>query len=819
VKNHYDFAELEKKWQEFWREQGFYQVNADQNKPKYYLLEMFPYPSGNLHMGHVRNYSIGDVVARYKTMQGFNVLHPMGWDAFGLPAENAAMQRGIHPAQWTWSNIKQMRGQLQALGLSYDWNREVATCHPEYYRWGQWLFLKFYEKDLVYKKKAPVNWCDACQTVLANEQVKEGLCWRCDSRVYPKELEQWFIRITDYADVLLEDLNSLTGWPEKVKIMQENWIGRSFGAEIDFQVEGREEKITVYTTRLDTIFGVSYLVLAPEHPLVAQLVQGTSYQEAVKEFIEKVQAQSEIARTNEGEKEGIFIGAYVINPLSGEQVPLWIANYVLMQYGTGAVMGVPAHDERDFAFARKYKLPIPLVIQAQEPQEGELTRSYPGEGILVNSGEFSGMESSAAIQAIIRQVEEKGIGKRKINYRLRDWLVSRQRYWGNPIPFLYCEKCGLVPVPEKDLPVLLPENVDFQAQAGGSPLARCEEFVQTICPQCQGSARRETDTMDTFICSSWYFLRFTSPRYTKGAFAKEEVNYWMPVDQYIGGVEHAILHLLYARFFTKVLADLDFFPTREPFANLLTQGMVIKDGTKMSKSKGNVVDPDRIVKEYGADTARLFILFASPPEKDLEWSDQGVEGSFRFLNRIWRLVRDYQEKVAGVEDCKAYLVACDQEILRPVHQAIKRVTEDVERFNFNTAISAIMELVNALYLQKEKNAKPALWKHALKNLILLLAPFAPHLAEELWEAIGEKGSVHQEAWPKFNPELIVEEEIPIVIQVNGKVRDKMTVSVDLTEEQLQAQALESDKVQGALGGRIPVKIIVVPQKLVNIVVK
>lgn len=821
VKNHYDFTEIEKKWQESWKEQDCYRVEAEENKSKYYLLEMFPYPSGNLHMGHVRNYSIGDVVARYKNMQGFNVLHPMGWDAFGLPAENAAIQRGIHPAEWTWSNIEHMRGQLQALGLSYDWEREVATCHPEYYRWGQWLFLKFYEKGLIYKKKAPVNWCEGCQTVLANEQVKDGLCWRCDSVVAPRELEQWFIRITDYADVLLEDLDLLTGWPEKVKIMQENWIGRSEGAEIDFQVEGLEEKITVYTTRPDTIFGVSYMVLAPEHPLVAKLTRGTSYEQEVDSFIQRVKEQNEITRTNEAEKEGMFIGKYVLNPVSGEKVPLWIANYVLMQYGTGAVMGVPAHDERDFTFARKYKLPIPIVIQpkGKELKVEDMTTAHPAEGVLVNSGEFSGMESTKALQAIIEFVEKQGVGKRKINYRLRDWLVSRQRYWGNPIPFIYCEQCGLVPVPEKDLPVLLPENVDFRANLGGSPLARTEEFVNTTCPKCGGQAKRETDTMDTFICSSWYFLRFTSPRYQESAFATKQANYWMSVDQYIGGIEHAILHLLYARFFTKVLADLNLLEAREPFANLLTQGMVIKDGAKMSKSKGNVVDPDRIVKEYGADTARLFILFAAPPERDLEWSDQGVEGAFRFLNRVWRLVRDYSERVAKVAEEISSLDSNDKEMIKAVHQAIKKVTEDLERFNFNTAISAIMELVNSLYLQKDKNQNVHLWKHSLKKLILLLSPFAPHLTEELWQAIGEKGSIHQEKWPEFNPEFIVEEEITIVVQVNGKVRDKITVAASLEEEELKAQALRSEKVQLALLDKTLAKVILVPKKLVNIVVK
>lgn len=822
MKNHYDFAEIEKKWQKSWAEQNSYKVQEDPEKKKYYLLEMFPYPSGNLHMGHVRNYSIGDVVARYKTMQGFNVLHPMGWDAFGLPAENAAIQRGIPPAQWTWSNIEHMREQLKALGLSYDWDREVATCHPGYYRWGQWLFLKFYEKGLIYKKKAPVNWCEGCQTVLANEQVKEGLCWRCDSEVVTKELAQWFIRITDYADVLLEDLNLLEGWPERVKIMQENWIGRSEGAELDFTVEGQDTKITVYTTRPDTIYGVSYMVLAPEHPLVAELTKGTSYEQAVQEFVEKVKNQNEITRTaNDAAKEGMFIGAYVTNPISGQKVPLWIANYVLMQYGTGAVMGVPAHDERDFEFAQKYNLPIPIVVQpeGQEIKLEEMTTAHHAQGVLVNSGQFNGMKNTEALPAIIKYAEEQGIGRKKVNYRLRDWLVSRQRYWGNPIPFIYCEKCGLVPVPEKDLPVMLPENVNFQSNVGGSPLARCEEFVNTTCPKCGGQAKRETDTMDTFICSSWYFLRYTDPRNTQEPFTQEAANYWMPVDQYIGGIEHAILHLLYARFFTKVVADLGLVEAREPFSNLLTQGMVIKDGSKMSKSKGNVVDPDKIVREYGADTARMFILFAAPPERDLEWSDQGVEGAFRFLNRVWRLVREYSDKVANLEGEMAIVTPEDKALLKAVHQTMKKVTEDIERFNFNTAISSIMELVNALYLQKDKNENLLVWQHALQNLILLLSPFAPHLAEDLWQEIGETDSVHKQSWPQFNPEYIVDEEITVIVQVNGKVRDKLVVPAGLGQEELKEQVLASEKVQIILDGKEPTKVIVVPNKLINIVIK
>lgn len=820
MKNHYDFAQLEKKWQKIWEDNNCYKVEKDESKSKYYLLEMFPYPSGNLHMGHVRNYSIGDVVARYKRMKGYNVLHPMGWDAFGLPAENAAMQRNIHPAQWTWGNIAHMKKQLQGLGLSYDWDREVATCHPEYYRWGQWLFLKFYEKGLIYKKQAPVNWCEKCQTVLANEQVKDGLCWRCDTEVVTKDLSQWFIRITDYADVLLEDLNLLSGWPDRVKTMQENWIGRSEGAEIDFTVADSEEKITIYTTRPDTIYGVSYMVLAPEHPLVEKLTKGTSYEKEVASFVEKVRSQNEISRTaNDVEKEGMFIGSYVINPFNGQKVPLWIANYVLMQYGTGAVMGVPAHDERDFAFAKKYDLPIKVVIQASAEEVEELQEAYVDDGVLVNSNQFNGMPSTKALSAIIQYAQEQGLGRKKINYRLRDWLVSRQRYWGNPIPFLYCEHCGLVPVPEEQLPVLLPENVDFQTSQGGSPLARCEEFVQTTCPQCGGKARRETDTMDTFICSSWYFLRYTDSRNKELPFAKEEADYWMPVDQYIGGIEHAILHLLYARFFTKVLRDLGLVEAQEPFANLLTQGMVIKDGSKMSKSKGNVVDPDKIVKEYGADTARMFILFAAPPERDLEWSDQGVEGAFRFLNRVWRLIRDYGGKIASLKQEMTIQSAEDKDMLKAVHQTIKKVTEDLERFSFNTAISSIMELVNTLYLHKEKNDNLVIWKHALENLIILLAPFAPHLTEELWQSIGRANSVHQVAWPQCNPDYIVEDEVTIIVQINGKVRDKMLVPVDLEQELLQKKILESEKIKAFLGDKQPLKVIIVPNKLVNIVIK
>lgn len=759
------------------------------------------------------------MIARYKTMSGFNVLHPMGWDAFGLPAENAAIQRGIHPAKWTWSNIDHMREQLKGLGLSYDWQREVATCHHDYYKWGQWLFLKLYEKGLIYKKKAPVNWCEKCQTVLANEQVKEGLCWRCDSEVVTKDLSQWFVKITDYADVLLQDLALLQGWPERVKTMQENWIGRSEGAELDFSLAGSDEKITVYTTRPDTVYGVSYLVLAPEHPLVEKLVQGTEYEEKVLQFVNKVRNQNEMTRTNEAEKEGMFIGSYVINPFNGEKAELWIANYVLMQYGTGAVMGVPAHDVRDFEFAKKYNLPIKRVIAAQKDDVSELQEAYTSVGVLINSDRFTGLDNQKAMQEVVAYAEEKGFGSRKINYRLRDWLVSRQRYWGNPIPFIYCEHCGLVPVPEKDLPVLLPEDADFQNDTGGSPLARCESFVQTVCPKCGAPAKRETDTMDTFICSSWYYLRYTDPRNQELPFAKEKVNYWMSVDQYIGGIEHAILHLLYARFFTKVLADLGLVKAREPFANLLTQGMVIKDGSKMSKSKGNVVDPDKIVRDYGADTARLFMLFAAPPERDLEWSDKGVEGAFRFLNRVWRLVDEYKDEIIKSDSAFVLKDEADKEMIKAVHKTIKKVTEDISRFSFNTAISSIMELVNALYLQREKNNNTSLWKYSLENLLLLLAPFAPHMTEELWRDLGKEESIHRQSWPVYQEEYTVEDKVTVVIQVNGKVRGKIEVIADLAKEEMESAALAEEKIAAAVAGKNIVKVIVVPNKLVNIVVK
>jgi leucyl-tRNA synthetase len=814
----YDFKTIEAKWQKKWAEQKLYKVKEDPAKPKFYCLEMFPYPSGKLHMGHVRNYSIGDVVARFKRMNGYNVLHPMGWDAFGLPAENAAIKHGVPPSKWTWENIDNMRKQLKSLGLSYDWDREVATCHPGYYKWTQWFFLKLYEMGLAYRKKAFVNWCPSCATVLANEQVVDGMCERCGTEVGKKDLEQWFFKITDYAEELLKDLEKLPGWPDKVKIMQENWIGRSEGVEFSFTAEKTGDRIPVFTTRPDTVYGVSYMVLAPEHPLVSKLSAGTEQESAVKEFQKKMERFNEITRTStETEKEGLFIGTYAINPMNGDRVPIWIANYVLLEYGTGAVMGVPAHDQRDFEFAKKYNLPIKVVVSPPDKtlDAEEMTEAYVERGVLVNSDKFNGMDNIEAIKAVGQYMEEQGIGKVKVNYKLRDWLISRQRYWGAPIPMIYCDKCGIVPVPEEDLPVMLPPNVKFNPR-GTSPLLECEEFLNTTCPKCGGPARRETDTMDTFMCSSWYYYRYTDPRNTEQPFAREKLDYWMPVDQYIGGVEHAILHLMYSRFFNKAMRDAGLVHVDEPFTNLLTQGMVLKDGAKMSKSLGNIVSPEDIIDRYGADTARLFILFASPPERDLEWSDQGVEGSFRFLQRVWRLIDELSERLND-ENTGA---KADGDVRRLVHKTIKKVTDDVaERFNFNTAISAIMEMVNGLYAYKEQKISGSVIKEAVENLLLLLAPFAPHMTEELWEKLGKKESIHMMPWPKYDIEAMVEEEIEIVVQVNGKVKGKVSLPAEATDEEMKQAALSNEKVLPHIEGKNVVKVITVPRKLVNIVVK
>jgi leucyl-tRNA synthetase len=823
----YDFTEIERKWQKRWEAEDAFKREEDPNKEKYYMLEMFPYPSGNLHMGHVRNYSIGDVIARFKTMQGYNVIHPMGWDSFGLPAENAAIERGIHPDQWTRSNIDTMREQLKGLGFSYDWSREVATSSPEYYKWTQWLFLQFYKRGMAYKKKSSVNWCPSCETVLANEQVVNGGCERCSTEVTKKELEQWFFRITEYAQRLLDDIDKLQDWPEKVKIMQKNWIGRSEGAMVSFQIHGFDDKIEVFTTRPDTIYGVSSMVLAPEHPLVIKLVEGTEYEEPVKEFRKRMEHLSEITRTStDAEKEGLFIGRYVINPMNGKEVPLFIANYVLMDYGTGAVMGVPAHDQRDFEFATKYDLPIVPVIKPRDEtiDLDNLDQAFEAEGIMINSGPFDGLDSKEGISKVIEYMEAKGIGEGKVNFRLRDWLISRQRYWGAPIPIMYCDKCGMVPVPEEDLPVLLPTDVKFSGK-GNSPLATSESFVHATCPKCDGSARREVDTMDTFVCSSFYFLRFTDPNNHDHPFTMDKTRYWMPVDQYVGGVEHAILHLLYARFFTKVLYDMGLAPVEEPFSRLLTQGMVLKDGAKMSKSKGNTVSPEEIVAKYGADTARLFILFGAPPERDLEWSDQGVEGSFRFLNRIWRLVTESYQVVKdndlGTEDS---LSGQEKELRYVLHNTIKRVTTDIgERFNFNTAISAIMELVNATYdyLEKNKdgNLNRGILKETVTSMLMMLAPFSPHIASELWELIGMEGSVHEQIWPKWDPKALIKDEIEVVVQVNGKLRGRLTISAEATREEMEKIALGHEKIKEFIAGKNIVRVIAVPKKLVNIVVR
>lgn len=822
----YSPQEIESKWQSHWAETKAFATEMNLQRPEYYVLEMFPYPSGNLHMGHVRNYSIGDVLARFKTMQGYNVIHPMGWDAFGMPAENAAIKNGIHPAKWTWENIANMRRQQVELGLSYDWSREVATCHPSYYKWTQWLFQLFYKRGLAYKKKAAVNWCHDCNTVLANEQVIEGQCWRCDTVVVKKELEQWFFKITDYADKLLDDLKDLKGWPERVKTMQENWIGRSEGVEFSFDVPSLGEKIPVYTTRHDTVFGVTYVVLAPEHRLVEKVIAGKPQEQAVRQFVERIRNMSEVSRTStETEKEGIFTGEYAIHPFTGEKVPIWVANYVLVEYGTGAVMGVPTHDARDWEFATKYNLPKIVVISppGTELKLEDMTGVYDEPGVMINSGIFNGMDNEAGKKAIADWFEKEGRGKRRINYRLRDWLVSRQRYWGVPIPMIYCETCGIVPVPEKDLPVLLPENVKFDGSTV-SPLAEVEEFINCTCPKCGAKARRETDTMDTFIDSSWYYIRYADPTNTVQPFEATKANYWMPVDQYIGGIEHAILHLLYSRFFTKVLKDANLIGTHEPFKNLLTQGMVIKDGAKMSKSKGNIVSPEEIIGKYGADTARLFILFASPPERDLEWSDQGVEGAYRFLNRLWRIVAHYQGFMNGdTSDSEGKEWTKEEKQLRRIlHSTIKKVTDDIQgRFNFNTAISAIMELVNTMYALREQSdsIRPALVRETVENLLKLLAPFAPHITEELWREIGKTDSIHKQKWPVHSPDAIQVEEVEVVLQINGKVRDKIVIPSGLTGTEMEKMALSQEKVKALLADKTVVKVITVPQKLVNIVVK
>ncbi|MDW7651884.1 MAG: leucine--tRNA ligase [Bacillota bacterium] len=813
---------IEPKWQQFWEENNFYKTD-EEGKKKYYVLEMFPYPSGKLHMGHMRVYSIGDVLARFLRMRGYSVLHPMGWDAFGLPAENAAIERQVHPAEWTYANIEAMKKQQKALGISYDWDREVTTCAPDYYRWTQWLFLLFYKRGLAYKKKAAVNWCPQCATVLANEQVEDGGCWRCGEEVIVKDLEQWFLRITDYAERLLDDLKLLSGWPERVRTMQENWIGKSEGALIRFPIKGRDTEIPVFTTRPDTLFGVTYMVLAAEHPLVDELTAGTEDEETVRAFVEKTRKLTDVTRSStEMEKEGIFTGAYCINPVNGEEVPILVGNYVLMGYGTGAVMGVPAHDQRDFEFAKKYNLPVRVVISPREQilKAEEMNEAYVDDGVLVNSSQFDGMPNVEAIKAITIHLEENNRGEGKVTYRLRDWLISRQRYWGAPIPIVYCDHCGPVPVPDEDLPVQLPRDVVFRA--GRSPLADHEGFLKTTCPTCSGEARRETDTMDTFICSSWYFFRYTDPHNAEKAFDREKNDAWVPVDQYIGGIEHAILHLLYSRFFTKVLHDAGMTTAVEPFTRLLAQGMVNKDGAKMSKSKGNVVSPDEIIKKYGADTGRLFILFAAPPEKDLDWSDRGVEGCYRFLKRVWRLVDRYAGAVQGGHDLSG-LDEADAKLRRGFHAALKKVTEDIEeRFNFNTAISAVMEAVNTAYSymnEKEDAIHAGAMAESLELLVLMLAPFAPHLGEEMWQQLGKPGSVHSQPWPAYDPAVLEVAEVEIVVQVNGKVRGRLTVPAGLDAEKMHALAVSDSRIEQFVEEKQVMKVITVPDKLINLVVR
>ncbi|WP_337488101.1 leucine--tRNA ligase [Phascolarctobacterium succinatutens] len=828
IQEKYAPHDIEAKWQKYWEENKTFKVEMDKDKPKSYVLEMFPYPSGNLHMGHVRNYSIGDVIARFRTMKGFNVLHPMGWDSFGMPAENAAIKHNIPPKKWTLENIANMTRQLKALGLSYDWDREVTTCKEDYYKWTQWFFELFYKRGLAVKKESAVNWCDTCNTVLANEQVIDGKCWRCDHEVVKKDLSQWFFKITDYADELLKDLDLLPGWPERVKTMQHNWIGRSEGLEFSFEIPALNDTVAVYTTRPDTAYGVTFMALAAEHPLIKKICENNPKADEINAFCERVRNQSEIERTSsESEKEGVFTGVYCINPFTGRKVEIWVTNYVLYDYGTGAVMGVPTGDQRDWMFADKYGIEkiVTICPVGKELKLEEMTCAYEEkEGMLVNSGEFTGMEMHKAMSAIMDKAEAEGFGKRRVNYRLRDWLISRQRYWGAPIPIIYCPHCGEVLVPEDQLPVRLPEDVSFTAGAK-SPLATSEEFVHCKCPKCGADATRETDTMDTFLCSSWYYLRYTDAHNDKMPFDKELNNYWGPVDQYIGGIEHAILHLLYSRFFVKVLRDAGLVDYDEPFSNLLTQGMVIKDGAKMSKSLGNVVSPEEILSKYGADTARLFILFAAPPERELEWSDQGVEGSFRFLNRIWRIVQAFEAVLAQkvTEYDHSNLNEADKDLRRVLHSSIKKVTNDIEtRFNFNTAISTMMELVNALYAYKEAAKEPnaGLIYEAISDLIKMMSPFVPHITEELWRgAIDANSSVHEQSWPECDEEALKVDNVEIVLQVNGKVRGRLTVPAEVTKEELEKIAMADANVQAHIGDATVRKVICVPGRLVNIVAK
>ncbi|WP_316348138.1 leucine--tRNA ligase [Desulfuromonas acetoxidans] len=848
MEERYEPIGIELAWQKAWADSNKFSVSEKSDKEKFYLLEMFPYPSGRIHMGHVRNYSIGDVVARFKRLQGYNVLHPMGWDAFGMPAENAAIQHGIHPAKWTVENIANMRLQLKRMGLSYDWDREFATCDVDYYKWEQLIFLKMFEKGLAYKKSSSVNWCPTCQTVLANEQVEDDACWRCGTVVEDKELDQWFFKITNYAQELLDEIDKMAGWPDSVLTMQRNWIGRSTGCEVAFPLENTLDKIKVFTTRQDTLYGATFMSLAPEHPKALELTTDDQ-REAVEAFIAKVRTQDKKNRTSEDfEKEGVFTGSYCINPLTRRKMPIYLANFVLMDYGTGAVMAVPTHDQRDFEFAKKYDLPLVVVIQPEDENidPETMAEAWTGPGKMVNSDRFDGLDNEAAKEQIADYLAKEGIGEKTVNFRLRDWGVSRQRYWGTPIPIIYCDQCGVVPVPEKDLPVVLPTDVEFTGE-GGSPLAKHKEFYTVSCPQCGEVARRETDTFDTFVESSWYFARYACPDFASGPIDRAAAEYWLPVDQYIGGVEHAVMHLLYARFFTKVMRDLGLMDVDEPFTNLLTQGMVCKETQscpehgwlypeqvengkctqcgkpvtigrteKMSKSKMNVVDPDKLIATYGADTARLFSLFAAPPEKDLEWNDQSVEGCYRFLNRVWRAVYDNQDilKNAAAPETEGDAKA----LRRMTHRTIKKVTEDIDgRFHFNTAIAAVMELVNAIYGFEKKAEYPGAVKEALEATVRLLAPFVPHVTEELWANLGHEEDLETAGWPEYDTAAMVEDEKLIVIQVNGKVRSKITVSASAGKDEVEKAALADETVQRFIGDGTVRKVIVVPGKLVNVV--
>ena len=828
IKEQYFPQEIEKEWQKVWEDNKFGKTYDDSDKPKYYALSMFPYPSGKLHMGHVRNYTITDVIARFKKMHGFNVLHPIGWDSFGLPAENAAIQHNENPEKWTDENISYMKMQLKKLGLMYDWDREVATCKPDYYKWTQWLFLQLYKKGLAYKKEAAVNWCDECATVLANEQVIDGKCWRCDSVVEKKYLSQWFLKITDYAEQLLQDIDKLEGWPDSVKTMQRNWIGKSQGAILKFKVKEIEGlEIPVYTTRPDTVYGITYLVVAPEYKDIEKLTT-PEQKEAVEAYRANARKMTEIERlSTERVKTGVPLGTHAINPFNGEEFPLWTADYALVEYGTGAVMAVPTHDERDFDFAKKYNLPMKVVIQNPENPSDCKDAAYTDPGVLVNSEEFNGMENEKAKKAITQKAVDGGYGEFKTQYRLRDWLISRQRYWGAPIPIVYCEKCGPQPVPEDQLPVKLPEDVDFKV-VGKSPILTSKTFLETTCPVCGGKATRETDTMDTFICSSWYYLRYADAKNSNAPFSKELVNKWLPVDQYVGGIEHAILHLLYSRFFTKALKDLGLLDFDEPFKNLLTQGMVLKDGSKMSKSKGNTVDPDEIFENYGADTARLFILSDSPPARDFDWSDAGVEGCYKFLNRVWRLYASQQQNLIlnyKLPEDVSSLSKENNDLVRNTHIAIKGITQDISNeFQFNTVISKYREFVNAIYDYAGKKSEFSeedknVFSFAMVTLLKLMAPTTVHLTEELYHQMGGKGSIHETQWPEYDDKLAKTAAITLVVQINGKVKDKIEVDSESSKEELEKAAMASEKIKEAIDGKQIVKTIVVPGRLVNIVVK